>query len=177
MGKVRLAREQEQQELVLRGLGGLAAQTWPQGLAGPLHTSGGARCSQDCGSRGAGMILSSRISLCWHPSDDLGEVCTSLEPGQEKIPLQFPKMQPCSMGTGLSHQPGSSGAPCALTPCCSSHESANSPLNQSSLRPSITQPWNRHTPGLTRTINRAKLVLWGGKQLKTYFSGSLTVES
>lgn len=132
---------------------------------------GGARCSQDKAARGAGVILSSRVSLCWHLSDDLGEVCTSLEPGQEKIPLQFLKMQPCSMGIGLSpagRQLGSS--------LCPDSVQAPSP-NQSSLHPSITKPWDRHTPGLTRAINWAELVLWGGKQLKTHFSGSLTVAS
>lgn len=130
------------------------------------------------------MILSSRISLCWRLSDDLHQLCTSLEPGQEKVLLQFPKMQPGSMGIDLSppaRQLWGSLWPDFVvmlgTKSCFFHGSGSSQLSQSSLHPSITEPWNRHTPGSTRTINWAKLVLLGGKQLKMHFSGSLTVAS
>lgn len=66
------------------------AQTvpWQLGMT-PLHTSGGGRCSQDkapLASGGSVMILPSRISLCWRLSDDLHQVCSSLEPGQGKVP-------------------------------------------------------------------------------------------
>lgn len=74
----------------------------------PLHTSGeggGGGSSQDkapLAPRDSVMILSFRISSRRRLSDDLHQVCTSLEPGQGEVPLQFPKMQPCSMGVDLS---------------------------------------------------------------------------
>lgn len=122
------------------------------------------------------MILPSRVSLCWSLSENLHQLCPSLEPGQEKVP----KMQPRSMGIDLP--PAAPELPVACGDagdCVVFPIEVEAPsLSQPSLHPWITEPWNRHTPGLTRTINWAKLVLFlGGKQLNTHFSGSLTVAS